>query len=386
MNLEDFIANSNEMFFFKEFTFSALKIGGKNGKSKEIADNIVYLDGLTFVYQLKEREVKETTEKIEKSWFDNKILKKAKDQIKDTLQYIKDHPNIKLENHRGHPIAFSEKDINTLHKIIVYKPHEQLPNHCLQTKYYKSEEAGIIHIFDERTYRGILHSLITPAEISAYLIFREDLILKWENTIDFTSIYESAILGQYYSEKHDELPSNEFFQYYKNLSNNIEQWDVRKLLSVFRERIIPQDQDKQYYLILKEIAKLNRFELKAFKERYILAKEDSKNDKGRAPYVMTSEKNGCGFVFMPILKKDKEKWRDFEYYPDVFRYKNKLNKCIGIFICADTDEWFDCNWMFLKEEWKENISMEDFIEKYEKNYGTFFREIKRHKSTYLDKN
>lgn len=385
MNLEDFIANSNEMFFFKEFTFSVLEVDTDKGEI-EIADNMVYLDGLTFVYQLKERQPQKTTEEEEEKWFNTKILKEAKNQIKKTIQYIKNHPNIELENHRGHHISFSEKNINPLLKIIVYKPHGQLPNHCLQTKFYESKEAGIIHIFDERTYRGILHSLITPAEISNYLIFKEKLILEWKNKIEFTSIYESAILGQYYSENYDAMPSNEFAQYYRDLENNIEQWDVRKLLSVFWERIIPEDQEKNYYLILKEIAKLNRFELKAFRERYILAREDSKNDRGRTPYVMISERTGCGFVFMPILKKDKEKWLEFQYYPDVFRYQNKLNKCIGIFICADTEEWFDCNWMFLNEEWKENLEFDGWIEKNEKNYGSFFRETKRHKITYLDKN
>ena len=85
--------------FFKEFTFDKNEFYPEDGK-KELADNIVSLDELLFVYQIKERNSKTAQGKAD-NWFQNKVLKKAKDQIKDTIKYLLKYDQIPIENRRN---------------------------------------------------------------------------------------------------------------------------------------------------------------------------------------------------------------------------------------------------------------------------------------------
>ena len=81
------ISKINSAFFFREFTFSSniFKID-KKGEELELADNVVWLDDLLMITQIKERN-KSGGENID-NWFKNKVLRKAVKQIKDTIKYF----------------------------------------------------------------------------------------------------------------------------------------------------------------------------------------------------------------------------------------------------------------------------------------------------------
>ncbi|NEW81933.1 MAG: hypothetical protein GZ094_06175 [Mariniphaga sp.] len=72
---EAYIAELNSNFFFKEFTFSSNKFKvDEKGEELELADNVVWLDDLLMIIQVKERN-KSVNSNIE-NWFKNKFLKK----------------------------------------------------------------------------------------------------------------------------------------------------------------------------------------------------------------------------------------------------------------------------------------------------------------------
>ena len=72
MGFEEDIAGLNEFFFFREFTFSKNTFRPKPHAEVEFADNVIWLDDLAILYQLKERNAPTTTTpEKEKKWLDH---------------------------------------------------------------------------------------------------------------------------------------------------------------------------------------------------------------------------------------------------------------------------------------------------------------------------
>jgi hypothetical protein len=156
--LEGLIAGHHEHYFFKECTFSVMEVPSDAG-NLEFADNLLYLDGIACLYQMKERTVETSTPEAEEKWFKKKVLDNAVKQIKDSVKYIYSRQELKFKNLCNHEVKVSKYDIFQLHLIIMYCPHSLIPQHCLKTKYHISETAGLIHIFSEEEYKRVLYTL-----------------------------------------------------------------------------------------------------------------------------------------------------------------------------------------------------------------------------------
>jgi hypothetical protein len=101
-NSENIVTQINSNVFFKEFTLSKNDFKELDTNQKlEFADNVVWLDKLFFIFQIKEREPNSTGDI---KWFESKVLKKAVKQIKSTLKYISTYPEIIIENEKGHKL------------------------------------------------------------------------------------------------------------------------------------------------------------------------------------------------------------------------------------------------------------------------------------------
>ena len=67
MAFEDALGKLNADYFFREFTFSSNKFKPNPNEELELADNVVWLDDLMIVYQVKERNAPvDTTPEREK--------------------------------------------------------------------------------------------------------------------------------------------------------------------------------------------------------------------------------------------------------------------------------------------------------------------------------
>src|SRR5437773_11074309 len=98
------------------------------------------------LFQLKERHAPAaTTVEAEEKWFQSKVLTQATRQVRDTLTYLDGH-SVEIRNHRGHLFTLDIGSIQPLHKLIVYLPHEKLPESRRNLKYHRSKTAGLIHI------------------------------------------------------------------------------------------------------------------------------------------------------------------------------------------------------------------------------------------------
>ncbi len=235
-NLESNVSSLHENYFFKEFTYSNNTFYDTRGQEVELADNVIYLDGLTIIFQLKERSSKDfTNQEAEQKWFERKVLGKGIKQVKDTLVYLNQNTQIPLKNQQGDDFILSESSVTQIHKIIVYSASENLLDEYKYKKFHISKTAGVIHIFSIDVYREIIGILMTPAEVSEYFLFRETLIRKWGGLIN--SLPEGALIGQYFSEEHDKQPNRDFIKYIFAIDHKVEDWDVTGIIHSFKKRL-----------------------------------------------------------------------------------------------------------------------------------------------------
>jgi len=358
MNLEDGINNLNEHFFFKEFTYSKNIFKRPDGQEVEVADSIVYLDEISFIFQLKERDnpFNSTADK-EKKWFKNKILKLATKQIRDTVSYISDYQNVVLSNNRGHSIDISLEKLKNPHKIVIHKSSELLPEDCQNTKFHISKTAGIIHILQAHDYLGVVHYLLTPSEMSEYFTFRSALINKYKD--DIKLLPEPALLGQYLSGDEESKPSIEFIKFLSQLENEVESWDMTGVIKLFPDRMVGQEGPTDYYFIVKEIAKLMRNELALFKQRFMLSWNAAKSDNSVLPYRFFVPRTECSFLFLPLLQKQRDHRRDaLINLTSANKYNLKSFKAIGASFVASEGGWQDVEWCYIEYPWAQDTELD----------------------------
>jgi hypothetical protein len=371
MSFQEDIAKFNECYFFREFTFSENTFRKTPQEEVEFADNVVWVDEPLIVYQLKERQApSDTTREKEQRWFKKNILDKAKSQIRDTLNYLRNHDNIQIQNHRGHRFNIQVSSLESVHKLVLYKAHESLPESCSRLKHHRSQTAGFIHLISADDYLGIVKTLLTPAEVADYLAFREALINSWQE--DILALPEQALVGQYLSGDSEHKPSLQFLEYLRSLEPRAEEWDMSGIISVFLERITTDNPPNDYYYIIREIAKLKRHELREFKTRYKLSMEKARTNEFALPYRIAVPHTGCGFVFVPLIHDFMERRLQFlEYLTYAHKYDQKLLKCIGVSFAPEEDGWYSVEWCYLEFPWQDDPELEDRLQQ-----NNPFREVR----------
>jgi hypothetical protein len=348
---ENIVSQINSNVFFKEFTFSKNDFKALDSNQKlEFADNVVWLDALFFIYQIKEQDPN-STDSIK--WFENKVLKKAVKQIKSTLNYISTYPEIIIENEKGHKLNITKaKKCEDIKRIIIYSPLDNFPELQRNLKFYESSEIGLVHLFHSEDYYWICKYLITPAEVEEYLNFREELFL-------FDKERSNALPEQYFLGHFLETLNADHFDasYITNLKNHkpdIQQFDISNIIENFNKNIKLTNHPTEYYPIIEEIAKLNRSELIEFKKRISLSIENSEKEEITIPYRIYLPSTDCGFVFIPLHSSISQHWKTALYnFTMAHKYESKAKKCIGVVIFRDKNEleYFEFFWQFVEAEW-----------------------------------
>jgi hypothetical protein len=360
MVLENAIAQFNVGLFFKEFTFAKNTFQPPTRNELELADHIIWLDDLLIVFQLKEREITpSTTPEIERNWFEKRVLGKATKQIRDTLSYLRDYDEIAIQNERGHSFNIVEAKIATRFNVIVYQPHPLLPAECLTKKHHISSTAGFIHLFSGTDYEGICRTLITPAEISEYLRFRESIIIR--RPIASERLPEQALVGQYVYGDASSEPRLEFMQYLTELEQQREHFDFFHILDRIHDKINSSEDPYDYYRILIELAKLKRNELKEVKLRFDLCVKNCEQEKWSLPHRVICPRSSCGFVFVTVPPEWKGKeLTALQNYTFANKYEHKLQKSVGVSV-AKEGEYFILSWFFIEGDWKYEPELESFL-------------------------
>jgi len=367
---EVYIAELNSNFFFKEFTFSSntFKVDD-NGEELELADNVVWLDNLLMITQIKERS--KTEDSNIENWFKSKVLRKAVRQIKNTISYFEIYKDISIPNEKGHILNVSEARKIEPIKLIIYSPGKLFPEILRFQKFYKSKDVGLIHLFHIEDYLWICRYLITPFEIREYLNFRKELYLNHETLLN--TFPEQYILGHYLETLDTSKINPKYIENLKNLVHDEKEFDISFIIENFKEKIRFNPVSLDYYSIIKELAKLNRADLREFKKRFQLAIEKSKKQEFTLPYRIVSLNTKCGFVFVPLEYERKDKWENaIINFTEAHKYDQKLDKCIGMIVYQHPiEKYFDINWCYVSSKWTYNEELERFLKE---NYP--FRPVK----------
>jgi len=359
LTLEEFLSELNEFYFFKEFTYTKNLFRTKDGREVEVADNILAIDDLYIAFQLKQRnEAAETTAEKENNWFSKKVLKKATKQIRDTIKYFQEYDEVILTNNQGHSFNLATSKVNKIHKVIVFKAGKELPDQTFNTKYYTSRSVGIIHIIPDNDYLGIVKYLLTPPEVHDYLTFREKFISKWGEKI--RKIPEAALVGQYLTGDEETEPNIQFKSALVALKHDIESWDMTGVIKTFPDKMINYESSIDYYSIVRELAKLMRNDLKAFKERFTLSMKAAKENKFCLPYRFALPRTNCAFLFIPLEKEFEDiKRQALKNLSIAHKYDVRMQRCIAATFIYHGNNYYDVDWCFMDFPWEFNSEIEE---------------------------
>ena len=363
LKLNDYISKLHGHLFWKEFSFDRNNFNPKPACQYEFADQVVWLNDTIFLYQIKERNSKGNTDEIaEEKWFINKILKKAKRQIKDTMDFIKKFDIINIENQQGHKFNVKNWHFHTIHKVILFYSNDKLPPHFKIKTHYISKKSGFIHLFSADKYLDICNTLITPFEINEYLIFREKVLTIYTKQKD--TISEKALLGQFLKGDTDKAPLLKYEKYIDLFHNDFKDFDISFLFRRFRDQmdLITYNDKNDYYKILINFAKLKRNDLREIKKIITFCIQEYDEQKGGIPYRIMIPRLQIGFVFFAVPENHYDKRRiallNFTY---AAKYSHKLDKYIGMSISKDISnpKYYLFEWCYIEEPW----SKDDEIEK-----------------------
>lgn len=351
---ENIVAKINVNVFFSEFTFSKNDFKElKSNQKLEFADNVVWLDDIFFVYQIKDRD---NSNGDDIKWFDNKILKLGVKQIKNTLKYLNDYPEILIKNEKGHVIDISKAKNTEPRKLIIYTPSESLPESKRQLKFYESSQNGLIHLFHSEDYYWVCKYLLTPAEVEEYLEFRESFYTQQGKILNLFP--EQYILGHFL----ETLDTNEIVPKYienlKIIDKEAIDFDISFLIQNFTNHIKLTNQETDYYPVIKEIAKLNRSEMSEFKKRFVRSLEMCKKNEFILPYTLYTPRTDCGFAFIPLAEEKKSFWKiALNNLTLAQKYVHKARKCVGVIIFEKGDE-FEIYWEYADYPWSFDSEIE----------------------------
>ena len=356
MTFEEELSKANTNHFFREFTFSKNQFKPNPQSELELADSVIYLDDLLIVFQVKEREaLPDTTPEQEKKWFKQQVLNRATRQIRDTLRYLKTYPVVEVTNGWGHVFNIAAAEIKKFCKVVLYDGNPSLPESLASTRFHESSTAGIIHVFDSSDYLAMLRTLITPVEVADYLLFRERIINRWGEAV--SAVSEKALVGQYLRNLPDVHPSSMFEVLVdKLIQKETEEWDILRIIHLFAERRnTPQKSPTDYYDTLTELAKLNRTDMRLFKERFRMAMDNANADQDVRPYRFVAS-TGCGFLFIPCPRPlETRRVVMLRALSELNKYDLKLERCVGLsFLSEGNESWCDVQWYRVVYPWKEN--------------------------------
>jgi hypothetical protein len=355
-SLESELADSNEFYFLREFTFSSTKFKVEK-QELELADSLICIDDSAIVFQLKERNAQGGSQDDD-SWYENKVIKKGTKQIRDTHTYLSANEFIKLKNHRNHEITISKSNLNSIINLIVFRSSGKLSPELNNKKYYLSSSVGVIHTMSFDNYKKILGILLTFAELEEYLKFRNEVIEKWGEKINFVT--EESLLGQFIALADPQIePSVGYENYLPHISHQVESWDMTGILHVFFERMYDVG---DHYKIVAELAKLKRSELKEIKTRFTISMERAFQNKISPPLRVMVPRTGCCFVFVPVPQELRDRRRfGLEVFTKLNKYSFKAYKSVGACFVGEENGHFLVDWAYLEEPWQFNQDTEQML-------------------------
>ena len=343
---QDFTAQQHANVFMRAFSFPSIQLPRSPEDESELADRIVLLDNIGFIFQLKEREQKVASKPgdLEK-WVANNVVKKAAKQVQNTRDLLRRYKGLSLVNHFGHRVYVPPRDPDELVSMIIYRvPPKSRAFRAARFK--KGRNGGFVHILRDLDYFEICEHFITPAEMVDYFSFRRDLLINWDAAV--TAVSEGAFIGQYLSEDWSAAPGQKFERAARSRGGPTA-CEFSFVIDSLASRIAAQHSeqaDTDCYEILAEIALLGRYELKALKQQLRLALEAVRANRFELPFRIASGRTGCGFLIVPVTREFHDRAFDaLKSLSIASKHELDLPRQVGIGMWRNS-EFVDIEWIF----------------------------------------
>jgi hypothetical protein len=345
--LQDFTAQQNANVFLRAFSFPTIQLPLAADDERILADRIVMVDGIGFIFQLMEREQKVASKAgdIEK-WVTNSVVRRGVKQIQNTRDLLHSYLGLSLVNQFGHRDQISPGNPELMVGVIVYRvPAKSRAFRAARFK--KNKNGGFVHILRDAEYFEITAHFITPAELNDYFGFRRDILINWDPTL--TAVSEAALIGQYLSEDYSSAPDERFERAARSHSGPTA-CEFAFVLDSLGTSIASQEgeyADTEGYEVLTELARLGRHELRALKQQVRLALESVRADRFELPHRIVSARTGCGFLILPLTSEFHDRTLfALESLSQASKYELDLEKQVGIGMWRES-EFVDIEWLFL---------------------------------------
>jgi hypothetical protein len=344
----DFAAQQHENVFTRAFSYAASQLPISFDEDVELADRVLMMDDIGFIFELCEREQKVTSKSgdLEK-WISNHVMRKGVKRIQNTRDLLGRYMGLSLVNHFGHRVTVSPKEPESFVTMIIYRvPAKSRPFRAARFK--KSRNGGFVHVLRDADYFEICHHFVTPSELLDYFNFRRDVLLNWDPPS--AAVSESALIGQYLLEDFSSPPDAKFERAARSRGGPTA-CEFSFVLETLGSKIAGQEEefaDTDGYEILLELALLGRYELRALKLQLRLALEAVRANRFELPYRIAPDRMDCGFLTVPVTTEFHDRANNaLRSLSRAAKYELGLERQVGIGMWKNS-EFVDIEWIFLE--------------------------------------
>jgi hypothetical protein len=344
--LQDFAAHQHANVFLRAFSFPTIQLTRRPEDKGELADEVVLIDDVGFIFQLREREQKVASKAADlEKWVANTVVRQGVKQVQTTRDLLRSYVGLSLVNHFGHRLAVTPKYLHDIVCMIIYRvPSTVGPFRAARFK--RERNGGIVHILRDRDYFEICEHFVTPAELIDYLSFRRDILVNWDPIV--TAVSEAAMIGQYLLEDYLAVPDPKFERAGRSHGGPTAS-EFSFVIDSLASEIAAQDSDDadtDYYKILTELALLGRYELRALKQQLRLALEAVRANRFELPFRIASRRTG--FLTVPVTREFRDRAMGaLQSLSRASKHELDLPRQVGIGMWRDS-EFVDIEWVFLE--------------------------------------
>ena len=345
--LQEFTAQQHENVFLKAFSFPTAQLPRSPEDEAELADRVVLMDDIGFIYQLKEREQKVATKPgdLEK-WVANNVVKKGAKQVQNTRDLLASYAGLSLVNHFGHRVFLGRRDPNELVSVIIYRVPPKT-RAFRAARFKKGRSGGFVHVLRDVDYFEICQHFVTPTELMNYFGFRRDVLINWDAAA--AAVSEEALIGQYLLEDLSSAPDPKFEKAARSRGGPTA-CEFSFVMETIDSKIASQPDeyaDTECYEILTELALLGRYELKALRQELRLGLEAVRANRFELPFRIAAGRTGCGILVVPVTREFRDRAMDaLESLSVASKHELDLPRQIGIGMWQNS-EFVDIEWIFL---------------------------------------
>ncbi len=346
--LQDFTAQQHANVFLRAFSFPTTHLPRSPEDETELADRVVLMDNIGFIFLLKEREQKVATKPgdLEK-WVINNVVKKGVKQVQNTRDLLRSYMGLSLVNHFGHRVSVTPAEAEDLVSMIIYRVAPK-SRAFRAARFKKGRNGGFVHILRDLDYFEICEHFVTPAELLDYFGFRRDVLINWDAAA--AAVSEAALIGQYLLEDYSSGPDQKFERAARSRGGPTA-CEFSFVLDSLAGKIAGQAgeyADTDCYEILAELAMLGRYELKALKQELRVALEAVRANRFELPLRIASGRTACGFLVVPVTREFRDRAVDaLESLSLASKHELDLPRQVGIGMWRNS-KFVDIEWTFIE--------------------------------------